>query len=58
MACREASRDRVLSARSGFHLTVAREGHWPAGEVGELRPGPRALSIAGALHARRYKYLR
>ncbi len=58
MGYRQASRDMVLSARSGFYLAVAREGHLQAGEVGELRPGPRALSVAGALHARRYKYLR
>ncbi len=54
----EAGKDMVQSRRSGFYLSVVRPGSLQAGQLGELRPGPRELSIAQVLHAKRLKHLR
>lgn len=58
MGYAQAGKDMVLSGRCGFYLAVVQPGRLQAGQSGELRPGPRALSIAQALQARRYKHLR
>ncbi|NIC39603.1 MOSC domain-containing protein, partial [Aquabacterium sp. A08] len=44
--------------RCGFYLAVVQAGTLQAGQVGELRAGPRAFSIADAIHAKRLKHLR
>lgn len=54
----QAGKDMVLSRRCGFYMAVVRAGSLQAGQIGELRPGPRAFSIADAIHAKRMKHLR
>ena len=54
----QAAKDMVLSRRCGFYLAVVQPGTLQAGQLGELRPGPRGLSIADAIHAKRFKHLR
>ena len=58
MGYAQAGKDMVLSRRCGFYLAVVQAGTLQAGQVGELHPGPRGLSIAEALHAQRFKHLR
>ncbi|TSE35265.1 MOSC domain-containing protein [Tepidimonas charontis] len=58
MGYAQAGRDMVQSQRCGFYLAVVQVGALQAGQTGSLLPGPRALSIAQALHAKRYKHIR
>lgn len=58
MGYAQAGKDMVLSRRCGFYLAVVQAGTLQAGQVGELRAGPRAFSIADAIHAKRIKHLR
>jgi MOSC domain-containing protein YiiM len=58
MGYAQAGRDMVLSRRCGFYLSVVKPGTLQAGQAGELHPGPRGMSIADAIHAKRFKHLR
>ena len=58
MGYAQAGKDMVLSRRCGFYLAVVQAGTLQAGQVGELRAGQRAFSIADAIHAKRLKHLR
>ncbi len=58
MGYAQAGKDMVQSRRCGFYLAVVRPGTLQVGQTGELRPGPRAFSIADAIHAKRLKHLR
>ncbi len=58
MGYAQAGKDMVQSRRSGFYLSVVQPGTLRAGQIGELRPGPRELSIEQVLHAKRFKHLR
>jgi MOSC domain-containing protein YiiM len=48
----------VQHACCGFYLAVDQPGTLTAGEPFTLRPGPRALSIADAIHAKWAKHRR
>ena len=54
----QAGRDMVLSRRCGFYLAVVRPGTLQAGQSGHWQPGPQGLSVADAIHAKRFKHLR
>jgi MOSC domain-containing protein YiiM len=58
MGYAQAGKDMVLSHRCGFYLAVVRPGALQAGQIGEWHPGPRGLSMADAIHAKRFKHLR
>jgi MOSC domain-containing protein YiiM len=54
----QAARDMVLSGFSGFYLAVLQTGTLTAGDTARVIPGPRSMSMAQALHAKRLKHLR
>lgn len=58
MGYEHAAKDMVQTSRSGFYLAVDTPGTLAAGEPFELIPGSRSLSIAQAVQAKRYKFVR
>lgn len=58
MGFAQASRAMVINGCCGFYLAVETAGSLAAGQSFHLAPGPRALSIADALAAQRFKHLR
>jgi len=58
MGFAQAARWMLTHRACGFYLAVERPGTLQAGQAFALQPGPRALSIADALWARRLKALR
>lgn len=58
MGFTQAARWMLTHRACGFYLAVERPGSLQAGQTFALAPGPRALSIADALWAKRLKALR